>query len=213
MLDFDMPFYYIPEWDGGCSLEELLPRCTEETRLDTEHYHLVGLVEDIYEDSFSGRIDWKEVVVLSQQQILQNFGYYAKYDEWRAKEYEKEIKMIQDLPPNGVFVCNLNILDETPEITPWIDSLCYLSFSSLYMEEYGTEEYGVWRTYVRVPENGGDEDWCGLLRVSSFQDDKKEESIELLERITYCGYGLYPYLIRRLDGSNLYLYTFTIWHA
>jgi hypothetical protein len=207
MLDDQMTFYFIPDRNVS-SFEELLPYCDKKTQIDSKYRlsYVIGDLYDRYGDSF-----WESVIILSHNDILQKLEQFLqRSNEWWKKEYREEIEMIRNLPSAGVWVGNFHLLKETPEMTPWLESHQYMAPSFMCIEEYYEKNPGKWRTFLRIPNNGGDEDWCGFRLAPSFDDN---EMTRVLERIDCYGYGVYPYLIQRLDGSHIYLFTFALWHA
>ena len=220
MIDYSVPVYYIPDSDLVEDKETIFRWCKGCYAVDSERedlwYYLPRLIGG-YEDENHDWIERGEIFVVPHEKIKKNIEEEEELGEVIDEGFRLAISKIESCAGEGkgVWVIGLYQIWETEDMRNAFLGIERMGSPHMVIERYDPDEdekKGLWRKYLEVPNNGGDEDWCGYMVVShllEYQDD-----LDMLIRGLDChGYGAYPTIIHRLDGTHLKMFVFAAWHA
>ena len=139
-----------------------------------------------------------ELLNLINEDIINEFKEYYYFYEL---EYIEEIKNL----PDGMWLYNVFIYEETDEIEKWLNAFQIVSNNSFLVEYQSNNSF--WQNTFATPNNGGDEDFSGIALLDN------NLPYYLVDKLTVCGNGFYYGAIIRKDKRIQYFITFTTWHS
>ena len=223
MIDYSVPIYYIP--DGGLVGDEknIHLWCLSCYAVDSERedlwYYLPRFIVGNDEGECQEEVEEGVFFVVPHERIQRNIEKERKDESNMDSGWERAVSKIEFCAGEGkgTWVIGLYQIWETEEMKDAFCGIEKMGSPHMIIERYDPDESenerkGLWRQYIEVPNNGGDEDWCGYMVVPNLVEYQEDLNM-LIRGLDCCGYGAYPTIIHRLDGTHLYLFVFSAWHA
>ena len=201
-----MNIHFIPNSDSQ-NIDELILQ--EKYKIKNEDF-IQYLFDEVIKNN-KNNWNWNEkeeisYIVYPQNELL-NLITEDLVKEFKKIYYFSDLEYIEEIKnlPDGMWLYNVFIYEETDEIEKWLNAFQIVSNNSFLVEYQSNNSF--WQNTFATPDNGGDEDFSGIALMDN------NLPYYLVDKLTVCGNRCYYGAIIRKDKRIQYFITFTTWHS